>query len=213
MLRPATAVDRLIEASRGYRFRGKFRLLDPFVPHDGEKRASVFGYEMSLDLSLKVQRDVYIGNYERTETRPGLLFRETGNDRAGHRREHRLLHRARCADGGSGWPSIRGRALPTQFYRDLMAGFGTTMSARSGHLTSPWAPHPERRKCSPRSRTRARRLWSSTTNPALRRLKFEPSIRVSMNGNWIESIFLNSMSMDPKQPCWRALATRWPPTR
>ena len=37
MPRHATTVDRLIEASRGYRFRGKFRLLDPFVPHDGEK--------------------------------------------------------------------------------------------------------------------------------------------------------------------------------
>ena len=78
MLRPATAVDRLIEASRGYRFRGKFRLLDPFVPHDGERRASVFGYEMSLDLARKVQRDVYIGNYERAETRQVCSFLKPG---------------------------------------------------------------------------------------------------------------------------------------
>jgi FkbM family methyltransferase len=85
MLRYTTAVDRLIEASRGYRFRGKFRLFDPFVPHEGEKRASVFGYEMSLDLRLKVQRDVYIGNYERTETnlvcsfvKPGMTVLDIG---------------------------------------------------------------------------------------------------------------------------------------
>ena len=77
-LRHANAVDRLIEASRGYRFRGKFRLLDPFVPHDGEKGASVFGYEMSLDLGRKVQRDVYIGNYERAETRQVCSFLKPG---------------------------------------------------------------------------------------------------------------------------------------
>ena len=78
MLRPATAVDRLIEASRGYRFLGKFRLLDPFVRHDGEKCATVFGYEMSLDLGRKVQRDVYIGNYERAETRQVCSFLKPG---------------------------------------------------------------------------------------------------------------------------------------
>jgi FkbM family methyltransferase len=78
MLRPATAVDRLIEASRGYRFLGKFRLLDPFVRHDSEKCATVFGYEMSLDLGRKVQRDVYIGNYERAETRQVCSFLKPG---------------------------------------------------------------------------------------------------------------------------------------
>jgi FkbM family methyltransferase len=78
VLRYSTAVDRLIEASRGFRFRGKFRLLDPFVPHEGEKCASVFGYEMNLDLSRKVQRDVYIGNYERAETRLVRSFLKSG---------------------------------------------------------------------------------------------------------------------------------------
>ena len=116
MLRYTTAVDRLIEASRGYRFRGKFRLFDPFVPHEGEKRASVFGYEMSLDLQTESAARRLHRQLRTHRDQPRLLFRETGNDRAGHRREHRLLHRARCADGGSGWPSIRGRALPTQFY-------------------------------------------------------------------------------------------------
>lgn len=81
----AAVVDRLTELSRPYRFRGKRRLFDPFVPHEGERSATVFGYQMSLDLSRGVQRDVYIGNYERAETKlvrsflkPGMTVLDVG---------------------------------------------------------------------------------------------------------------------------------------
>ena len=83
--RPTTAVDKLIEFARPWRFRGKFRLLDPFLPHEGEKIATVFGYELNLDLSRKIQRDMYIGNYERGETnllrsflKPGMTVLDVG---------------------------------------------------------------------------------------------------------------------------------------
>jgi Protein-L-isoaspartate(D-aspartate) O-methyltransferase (PCMT) len=72
------AVNRLIEVSRPYRFRGKFRLFDPFVPHEGERVATVFGYEMKLDLSRFVQRCMYIGNYERAETKLLRSFLKSG---------------------------------------------------------------------------------------------------------------------------------------
>jgi FkbM family methyltransferase len=83
--RSVTVVDRFIEACRPYRFRGKMRLLNRLVPCDGEKNATVFGYNMTLDLSRTVQRDIYIGNYERAETklvrsilRPGMTVLDVG---------------------------------------------------------------------------------------------------------------------------------------
>jgi FkbM family methyltransferase len=62
-------VDRLVSIVRPRQFRGKFRLLDPFVPHEGERAATVFGFKIVLDLSRNIQRAIYIGNYERRETK------------------------------------------------------------------------------------------------------------------------------------------------
>jgi hypothetical protein len=45
MYRRVATVDRLVEVAQPFRFRGKFRLLDPFVPHEGERSATVFGYK------------------------------------------------------------------------------------------------------------------------------------------------------------------------
>lgn len=85
MNRSATTIDRFIGICRPLRFRGKRRLLDRWVPHEGEREATVFGYKMSLDLSRNVQRDIYIGNYERAETKlvrsilaPGMTVLDVG---------------------------------------------------------------------------------------------------------------------------------------
>jgi len=53
-------VDRMVSLFRSYQFRGKFRLLDPLVPHEGERLAAVFGYTIALDLGRKIQRDIYM---------------------------------------------------------------------------------------------------------------------------------------------------------
>lgn len=64
---------------------------------------------MSLDLARKVQRDVYIGNYERAQTRlvcsflkPEMTVLDIGAN-VGYYTALAAL------DGGGGWPSIRGR--------------------------------------------------------------------------------------------------------
>lgn len=77
--------ETVIDALRPYQFRGKRRLFDALVPHSGERIADVFGYRMTLDLSRKIQRDVFIGNYEREESRiirkllkPGMTVIDAG---------------------------------------------------------------------------------------------------------------------------------------
>src|SRR3954447_26673696 len=57
-----------IDVLRPYQFRGKTRLLSPFVPRMGIREAQVFGYKMSLDLGDLIQRNIYLGTYERHET-------------------------------------------------------------------------------------------------------------------------------------------------
>lgn len=49
-------------------FRGKARLLSPLVPRSGEVVADVFGYRVTLDLSDHIQRQMYMGSYEREDT-------------------------------------------------------------------------------------------------------------------------------------------------
>ena len=78
-------LESFIELARPIQFRGKYRLLSPFVAHTGRKQARVFGYVMELDLSKQVQRQIYIGNYERLETRqvrallkPGMTVLDVG---------------------------------------------------------------------------------------------------------------------------------------
>ena len=66
-------------------FRGKARLQSWFLPRSGTERVSVFGYDMLLDLSDVIQRDIYSGVYEPFETewlkrllRPGMTFVDVG---------------------------------------------------------------------------------------------------------------------------------------
>lgn len=66
-------------------FRGKKRLFDLFLPNEGTREASVFGFDTQLDISDWVQRNVYIGSYEPGETatirsmlRPGMTFSDVG---------------------------------------------------------------------------------------------------------------------------------------
>lgn len=57
-----------IDLLRPIQFRGKARLLNPFVPKRGDRVANVFGAKMRLDLSEHIQRYIYMGAYEREET-------------------------------------------------------------------------------------------------------------------------------------------------
>ncbi|MDQ6666522.1 MAG: FkbM family methyltransferase [Acidobacteriota bacterium] len=70
---------------RPYPFRGKLRLLDALTPRLGQRCASVFGLPMDLDLADSIQRHIYFGAYEPTETamvrgwlRPGMTFVDVG---------------------------------------------------------------------------------------------------------------------------------------
>lgn len=75
----------LIELLRPWSFRGKVRLLQPWVPRHGVREALVHGARMQLDLEDFIQRMVYLGCYERWETRvvrthlrPGMTFVDVG---------------------------------------------------------------------------------------------------------------------------------------
>ena len=65
--------------------RGKARVLGKFLPWKGERVANIFGCRMRLDLADHGQRWIYIGNFEREETRwakkwlsPGMTFVDVG---------------------------------------------------------------------------------------------------------------------------------------
>jgi len=58
-----------IDVLRPYQFRGKYRLLSPFAPANGTRHVRIFGSEMDLDLGDWSQRNIYLGSYEREETR------------------------------------------------------------------------------------------------------------------------------------------------
>lgn len=77
--------DLLIDWLRPVPFRGKARLLKPFVPMSGERDAEVFGYRVRLDLRDFIQRMIWLGDYERRDTRrvaqllrPGMTFVDVG---------------------------------------------------------------------------------------------------------------------------------------
>lgn len=66
-------------------FRGKARLQQWLLPSIGVRRASVFGYDMELDLTDVIQRDMYAGMYEPFEAgylkrflRPGMRVVDVG---------------------------------------------------------------------------------------------------------------------------------------
>lgn len=75
----------LIEFLRPWSFRGKVRLLQPLVPRQGIRDAFIHGNHMRLDLEDYIQRMIYLGCYERWETRivrsllqPGMTFLDIG---------------------------------------------------------------------------------------------------------------------------------------
>ncbi len=66
-------------------FRGKRRIMDMLVPAQGTFHADIFGFRMHLDVSEFIQRMMFLGMYERRETRtvknvlnPGMTFVDVG---------------------------------------------------------------------------------------------------------------------------------------
>jgi FkbM family methyltransferase len=70
--------DVVVRALRPLRFRGKVRLLDPLVPRCGVRTARVFGVRVDLDLAEYIQRMMYLGCFEREETRLLLRYLRPG---------------------------------------------------------------------------------------------------------------------------------------
>lgn len=75
----------LVEFLRPWSFRGKVRILQPLVPQSGIREAVVHGSRMRLDLEDYIQRMIYLGCYERWETKivravlqPGMTFLDVG---------------------------------------------------------------------------------------------------------------------------------------
>lgn len=78
-------VEPFVNFLRPYQFRGKARLFNRFVPRTGVRTAWVHGFRMELDLAEHIQRMIYLGTYERWETRmvrrylrPGMRFVDVG---------------------------------------------------------------------------------------------------------------------------------------
>src|SRR3954453_6323025 len=68
-IRMPVSIETLLRVLRPVPFRGKYRLLHRLVPRTGTRTAEVFGARMELDLSDWIQRNIYLGSYERQETR------------------------------------------------------------------------------------------------------------------------------------------------
>ena len=75
----------VIDALRPIQFRGKAALLQHLVSHGGVRTARVHDCAMELDLCEFIQRMMYLGTYERHETRlvrkylcPGMTFVDVG---------------------------------------------------------------------------------------------------------------------------------------
>ena len=78
-------LEKLISLLRPFWFRGKGRLLNALVKPQGEIIATVFESRMTLDLSDQIQRNVFLGTFEPTETKqviqylkPGMTFVDVG---------------------------------------------------------------------------------------------------------------------------------------
>ena len=56
--------DRIMKQVRKVPFRGKLRLLSPFVPKHHRATTEVFGCRLDLDLDIHVDRLIYMGCYE-----------------------------------------------------------------------------------------------------------------------------------------------------
>lgn len=59
--------DFLVDAIRPLSFRGKLRLLNTLIPHEGERTFEAHGCRFCLDLSELAERNVYFGTYETEE--------------------------------------------------------------------------------------------------------------------------------------------------
>ena len=78
-------LDLAANSLRPFSFRGKGRLLNSFCPREGIRRTSLFGYSIELDVADHIQRNVFLGTYERHETalvrkylKPGMTFVDIG---------------------------------------------------------------------------------------------------------------------------------------
>lgn len=72
-----TLVDAIIALLRPIPFP-KHRLLSQLIPSQGTRRARIFGSTMDLDVSELIQRAIYLGTYEREETRFAKSILRTG---------------------------------------------------------------------------------------------------------------------------------------
>jgi len=77
--------DLFVQALRPLAFRGKPRLLNLFIPHQGERIVTAHGCQFRLDLGEYIQRSVYFGTFEAEEARvvarllkPGQTFVDAG---------------------------------------------------------------------------------------------------------------------------------------
>lgn len=84
-MRTSRLIDRCINLLRSVEFRGKYRLLKPFVPQAGVRQANVYGVPMQLDLSDYIQRSIYMGTMGAAEVsvvkkllKPGHVFVDVG---------------------------------------------------------------------------------------------------------------------------------------
>lgn len=158
-------------------------MLDPFVPHAGEMSATVFGYQMRLDLSWTVQRDVYIGNYEPAETKllrsslkPGMTALDIGAN-VGY---YTALAATTVGNTVGYSRSSRIRRIST----GSRLGFAPIMSCRPAPLTLASGAPQGRHKCSLNSQVQTTRSWCRTIRrPQLRQSNFGRLIRVLMNGS------------------------------
>lgn len=77
--------EQVIEALRGYSFRGKARLLNCIEPPRRKRTINLFGYQVDLDTTEFIQRYIYLGAYEmkdaarlRRHLRPGMVVIDAG---------------------------------------------------------------------------------------------------------------------------------------
>lgn len=77
--------DILVQTMRPLSFRGKLRLLNTFIPHEGERTVMAHGCLFRLDLGEYIQRSVYLGTFESEEAslvagflKPGHTFVDAG---------------------------------------------------------------------------------------------------------------------------------------
>lgn len=74
-----TVVEFVTNSMRPFWFRGKMRLLNGICPRVGIRKCTLFGYNVELDLSDHIQRNVYLGTYEPQDSRLVQRYLSPGN--------------------------------------------------------------------------------------------------------------------------------------